>query len=350
MMKQIRIHRFAAITVVCALLLTAGCAEPARETAETKVEPRETAKTKVGPREQGPPVKLILKFAPEDSTTYRVTTEADKSVEWVGPRPGKLAGFTGGHTGSRTETTFTQQIQSIDDKGSAIATITIKKLKYLTKVKDSIVLDFDNSREEDQSSPLSKLIGQSYTIEITASGEVSKVIDANDARAAVNGSSSAGRVAVRLLSVDIIKQRHTIPALPAADKGRLRTGDNWSRFKNFSFDLMGSKSYEKIYTLEEVKGTDNRRVAVARMEAVPSAENAQELHKEQAASFFSSMSDNTETYTGELKLNLTDGKVEECREELLTEWIVVDPNPKDEERPAALRMTATHFYSIEIID
>ncbi len=114
--------------------------------------------------------------------------------------------------------------------------------------------------------------------------------------------------------------------------------------------MMGSKAYEKIYTLKEIKDVDNRRIAIARMEAVPSAEYAKELHKEQPATFFSSMSDNIETYTGELKLDLSAGKVEECRENLTSEWLIVDPNPKENEQPSALKMTAVRSYSIEKID
>ena len=359
-MRQIKIYGFAAGAVICTLLLTAGCADLSKgtpktetqpqETIETRIEPEETATTQVESEEQEPPVKLALKFAPADSTTYKVTIEAQKSIKWEGPLPSKPSAFKGGHTGNKIETTFTQQVEFTDGKGNAVVKVTIKGLKYLQKVKDNILLDFDSTREKDQSSPLSKLIGQSYTIEMTASGQVSKVTDASDAQAAVRGSSSAHQTAVKLLSENVIKERHAIPALPPADKDQLRTGDKWSSLTSFSFDMMGSKSYEKIYTLEEVKDTDARRIAIARMNAIPSSEQAKELHKEQASSFFSKMFDNTETYTGQLKLDLTDGEVEECREELLTEWLIVDPNPKDEERPAALRMTATRLYSIEKID
>jgi hypothetical protein len=266
-MKQMRIYGFVAGTVICALLLTAGCAEPAKETAKIKVEPveavtakvepqeqkpkettpakvepqeqepKETAIAKVEPKEQEPqeqkpPVKLALKFTPEDSTTYRVIIEAEKSIKWEGPPTSKPSAFKGGHTGNKIETTFTQQIQSTDDKGNAVAKITIKELKYLAKVKDNIVLEFDSTKEKDQSSPLNKLIGQSYTIEITASGQVLKVIDASDARAAVRGSTPANRTAIKLLSENAIKERHTISALPAADKDQLQTGENWSSIRS----------------------------------------------------------------------------------------------------------------------
>jgi hypothetical protein len=358
-MKQIKIYGVAAGFVMCILLLAAGCADTSkapetktglREGIEAGIEPEETAPAEAEPKEQGPPVELALKFAPEDSTTYKVTIGAEKSIRWEGPAPSKPSAFKGGHTGSTIETTFTQQIQSTDDEGNAVAKITIKSLKYLQKVKDNIILDFDSSREKDVNSPLSKLIGQSYTIELTASGQVSQVIEASNARAAVNGASTAHKTAVKLLSEDVIKERHTIPALPPADRGQLRTNDDWSSIKSFSFDLMGSKSYEKIYTLKEVKDTAGHRVAIARMNAIPSAEMAKELHKEQSTAFFSKMFDNTETYTGELRLDLTDGKVEECREEFLTEWMIVDPSPKGDQPPAALKMAATRLYSIERAD
>ena len=349
-MKQIRIFGFAASFVLCILLLTGGCTKLAEEPVQTKVEPQKTAPAKVELEEQKPTVKLALKFTPQDSTTYKVTTETDNSVIWESADSEKPKGFTGGHTGRKIEVIFTQQIQSTDDKGNAVAKITIKELKYLAKVKNDITMDFDSSRQEDRQNPLSKLIGKSYTIELTASGQVSKLIDANDARAAVKGDSSANKTAANLLSLKAIMERHTIPALPASDKNQMLPGENWSRIESFSFSMMGSKAYEKIYTLKEIKDVDNRRIAIAQMEAVPSAEYAKELHKEQSATFFASMSDNTETYTGELKLDLTGGKVEEYRENLTTEWLIVDPNPKENEQPAALKMTAVRAFSIEKID
>ena len=340
MMRQNKILGVITNIVLCMLLLTAGCTKLAEESAQTKVESEE--------REQA--VKLAFKFVPDDSTTYKVITEADNSLTWESTDANKPKGFTGGHTGRKSEITFTQQIQNADDKGNAVANITIKQLKYLLTVKNDITMDFDSSRQQNRQHPLSKLIGQSYTIEMTASGEVSKIIDANDARAVVKGTSAADKTAANFLSHEAILERHTIPALPAVDKNQLRTGENWSSIKSFSFTMMGSKTYEKIYTLKEIKDMDNRRIAIAQMEAVPSAERAKELHEEQSASFFANMSDNTETYTGELKLDLTNGKIEEYSEKLITEWLIVDPNPKEGQQPAALKMGAVRSYSIEKID
>jgi len=385
---------------ICLLLLTTGCARLAEKPAEPKIEHEETAPTAVvppgeetvepavEPKEQVPEavvettkpeeqvpeavgetvkpevevekpvpqipaaeaVTLALKFTPQDSTAYKVILEADRSVIWQGPLQEKPEAFRGGHTGNKIEMTFAQQIQSVNEKGNAVAQITIKGLKYLTKVRDNVLLDFDNSREKDKPSPLTKLIGQSYTIEITPVGQVAKVIDTSQAQAAVTGSSSAHKTAATLLSADAIKQRHSIPAMPSADKNLLRPGDSWSSVRTFDFQMMGSKAYERTYKLKEITDTDQKHLAVVEMSAIPSTEMAEKLHKEEAMGAFSKMFDNKETYTGELKLDLTAGKVEKCIEKLVSEWVVVDPNPKLDQEPAALRMAAVRIYHIEKVD
>jgi len=115
---------------------------------------------------------------------------------------------------------------------------------------------------------------------------------------------------------------------------------------------MGSKSYERIYELKEIKDADERRTAIVEMSVVPSSEKAKELHKEQVISFFSQMFDNPiETYTGQLKLDLTAGNVEQYLEEFRSEWVTVDTMPgKESEEPDTLRMGAIRLYRIERID
>jgi len=341
-MSQAKICSFAASTVIFALLLTVGCAELAEETTKPRVEAEE----------QKPTVKLALKFTPEDLTAYKVTTETEQSVIWEGPETNRPKSFIGGHSGNRIEMTFTRRIQSVDDQGKAVAEITIKGLKYSAKVRDNIILDFDSSREKDLNNPLGKLIGQSYSIEITACGEVSKVIDVSGARAAVEGSASGNQRAAQLLSTEVIREQHAIPALPAAEKNQLQTGESWSNIKTFSFGPLGSKSYERIYELKEIKDADGRRAAIVEMSVVPSSEKAKELHKEQVTGFFSQMFDNPiEIYTGRLKLDLTAGKVEQYFEEFRSEWVAVDPlAEKENEEPDTLRMGAIRLYRIERVD
>ena len=319
---------------------------------ETKVEPEKTIETKVEPDEQKSAVTLALKFEPNDVSTYKVVREAQKSVLWEGPAPTKPSAFKGGLTSNRSEITFTQQIKTVDEQGNAIAQITIKKLRYLAKVRDNVSMDFDSSREKDKSAPMNALIGQTYSIKITPAGNVATVMGTADAQAAVKGSSAAAKAARSLLGGEVVKHRHSIPALPAKDKGRVSKGDKWSALRTFDFGMLGAKSYERVYKLDAVEDSDKGKVAVAQMSGVPSSEDATELHKEQSTGFLSKLFDNTEEYTGRLKLDLSAGKVEMYREELKSEWLAVDPESaqKPNEQPAALRMTAVRLYEIERID
>jgi hypothetical protein len=322
MMMSDKIFGSLATVVICSLLLTAGC----------------------GPR---PEDAAALKYTPQDSTTYKLTMEARRRIEWEGPLPDDST-FKGGQTGNKTEMTFTQQIQKVDDNGNALAEITIEDLKYLKIIRDKTILYFDSSREKDKNSPMAKLIGQSYIIEIAPTGKVKEVSGTKQARTAVKGSSSAAKEALALLQQNAIKARHGTLVLPDADKNQLRIGSSWSSVKTFSFGMMGSKSYDKIYTLKEIKDTDSHRYAIIEMNAVPTAD---QLDKE-GADGFSKMFDNNETYTGRLRLDLTAGKIEKYLENLKSVWVAVDPaaGKKGDEKPAALKMTAVRLYSLEKID
>ena len=368
------------IIAICSLLLPTGCTPPAEDTEKLVVPPEEekpkvvevekpkvvevekpkvveVEKPKVveveKPKviEEEPAIELALKFTPQDSTKYKFITEAVRKIDWEGLYPDDTA-FRGGKTSSRIEMTFTRQIQSTDDEGNAVAKITIESLKHLSIVRDSPVLDFDSSREKDQENPMAKLIGESYTIEITPAGQVTNIADVNQIQQAVRGASQAHKAAVALLSEEAIRQRHAIPAIPAADKNKLQKGQNWKSVKTFSFGLMGTQSYERTYTLKEVEQTNNLRTAIVEMKAAPTTEMAEELHKEKQIGDFSKMFENTETYTGELKLNLTTGKVEKYIEKLESEWIAVDPSAadKDEKEPAVLKMTAIRLQHLEKTD
>jgi len=346
--------------VILSFIMVAGCTGPAKETLKTTIKQKEQvpkispAKETIKPEKPtmtAPPVPsieqpeaatLALKFTPQDLTTYKVTIQAERSVKFEGPLQNK-ASFKGGCTGDKIEITFTQQIKNVNEEGSAIAEITIKQLKYLAKIKDKLVLDFDSTKEKDPNNPLAKLIGQSYTIEITPWGEVSKIINTSSARAQVEGKAPNSKAALRLLSSEAIKKRHTIPALTEGIiKQPLSKGDSYSKIETLSFGMMGSKSYEKIYTLKEINSIDNHQLALLEMNAIPEST--------QSDSSFSKMFDNIETYTGQLKLDLTTGKVEECLEKLRLEWVVMEPQANQQEEPNVLRMTATRLYHLEKID
>lgn len=318
---------------------------------EPAVEAEAEAEEEVVEAEEADTIGLALKFSPGRWATYRVITEAVRTVEWEGELPSEPQ-FGGGRRHNRFEMTFTQEIESVDEQGNAAARITVKGLKYRSGVEEGRMEEFDSSAVKDPNAPLALLVGQSYTIRIAPTGEVTGILDATDARTAVRRASSVPKTALRLLGPMAVKERHTIRALPPAGKNRLRTGDNWGNVKAFSFGLMGSKTYEKVYTLKEVEDAEGHQIATVQMNAIPSAAMAQELHRQQATSPFSEEFDSTSTYTGELKVDLATGEIQKYIEDLRARWVVAIP-PDDQEEfeaPALLRMTDTRIHSLEKID
>ena len=190
---------------------------------------------------------IALKFAEQDSTNYRMVTEAEDGVNFAGSLQND-PNFKNRSMHERVEMVFNQQIQSIDDKGNANAKITIKGLKY---EKSKPALKFDSNSESDKAGPFAKLIGQSYMVTISPAGEVLKIADIEKARAAVKGNTPACKTAARIISEDIIQIRHGISGLPAIDKNRPQIGDQWSKMKTISLGKMGSKSYQKIYKIDK---------------------------------------------------------------------------------------------------
>ncbi len=301
------------------------------------VEKQEAAETPVAAAKNVP---MVLKFSPGDTTKYKVVMEGQRSVKWEGAVPDKPS-FQSGQNASKAEITFTQKIQSVVGNGNAVALITIDSLKYVSSIKETKILDFDSSRAEDASAPMAKLIGQSYTIEITPSGEVAKVIDVNSAETAVKGTSPAQKAAMKLLEAEVIKDRHGLLSLPT-DKPQLNIGENWKNVKAFSFGLMGPVAYERVYSLKSI---DNQK-ATAEMKAVPAAE------PNQSTSRIAKNFDHKGEYKGELQFDTGSGQIVKYSETLEEEWLAAKPSAEKETEgePAALTMSARRFYSIEKIE
>ncbi|MHC4624518.1 MAG: DUF6263 family protein [Planctomycetota bacterium] len=322
-----------AVGLVCSFLLAGGCAPAAK-----------------GPPKTRKP-QLVLKFTKGDSATYRLVTEATRSVQFEGALA-KENIAKGGQTGDNVEMTFSQQVESVDLKGNATVKVIIRSLKYLAKVKNNPILDFDSSRERDRNSPLANLIGQSYKIKITPSGRVTEVTHVKEARASVRGGTLPGTRAASLLGTDAIKERHTILALPATDAKRKRPGDNWNSVRTYSFGMMGTRSYERVYTLKETEDRNGQQFAVVEMSAIPASEAVDQMVEEQASADFSRMFDSKDEYTGQLSLNLNTGRVEKYLEKLYLEWFIVDPMAKQrgDKQPDAVKMSTVQLHSLEKVD
>jgi len=291
---------------------------------------------------------FALKFAPGDSADYKLIMENEDSVAFEGsiaenPR------FRGGGNRTKTEMTFNRQIQSVDNNGNAVVKITVRDLKYSAVRDGNTLLDFDSAKEKDRDNPFAKLIGQSYTIEIAPDGQVKRVIDTEQALAAVRGSGLANKAASRLLTPDTIEKIHGTLVLPETGKGRLRPGQSWSNVKAFDYRMLGTGSYEKIYTVKEIKKQGDQRIAVVQMNAAPGLGGVEKMREGGAIQTFSGMVDidTQQTYTGWLELNLNSGKVQKYSEEMQSQWVI---KKKDSEEPDAVKMGVVRSYSLERAD
>ena len=338
-----RIYSRLSAAVFCTLLLTVGCTQQTTEIGRTGVETKKQA-----PQEAPGTCRLALKFTQQDATTYKVITESEQNVKLEGKITADDA-FKSGRSYTRTEITFIQDIGAITDEGDGAAQIIIKNLKYLSIMRNNTIMDFDSSRDNDQNSPLAKLVGQSYLIRITPDNQIPEIADLYGPQTTVLGNTFANKIASTLIDLNVIEERHIVPALPPIKKSILHTGDTWSKAKTFSFGLMGTKSYERIYTLREIKDTAGRRTAIVDMNAIPAPQPLDQPQKQ--SSGFPKMFDNSGTYTGHLTFDLTAGKVEKYTEKLNTEWITIDPAAKPQgSEPDVLKMNAVRSYSIEKID
>ncbi|MBN1509097.1 MAG: hypothetical protein JW955_19785 [Sedimentisphaerales bacterium] len=308
-----------------------------------------------GPRVQTEPqadesksaVDLTLRLTPKTTATYRTTLEQEKSVTWQGAESTRPAGFEDGRSDNRIEMTFEQEVESIDASGDAIVRITIRALKYSNRIHNRLTLDFDSENEASRANPLARLIGQSYRIKLSRRGDMLEVVDAAEARSAIPADSPAHSTAQRLLSDEGIKERHTLPPLAALTEDTVRPGQSWTSVKSFSFSMMGSKSFERVYTLREVSEGDDGRLAIVDMKAIPAAG---QTPGPQAMGPFGASLDTTSNYSGRCVFELENGRVRECSEQMRTEWLMLSPEAaQGEADPAAVKMAANWLRRLELV-
>lgn len=331
------------------LAVFAGCEQQAKETKKETLAPQAKVEIKVVTpgAEKG---KLRLNFSPGRQTEYKVVSESTKDYSFVQPSINKTKEQ---HTLWRMEMVFGQKIESVDKQGVATANITIQKLKYLSQNPEGKILDFNSTAENAKSDPLYALIGQSYKIKLTPEGQA-MVIDAAAARQAVKGQadSSAKKIADLLLTDEEIQKRHRVLALNDAPKGSVKKGDKWSSIAASPPGMLRPKTFEKIYTLNDIEKQNGNEIAKLSMEGVTSSKNVTDSsEKEAVTNFFANMFDEKDKYTGNTGIDLTAGVIESSKELLKVEWLAVEPLKEQEQAekktPDQLTMGFTNLYSIE---
>jgi hypothetical protein len=292
-----------------------------------------------------PSAEMKLNLSPQSETAYKVVTSSAKDYQFTQP---SINTTKERHTEASLEMVFSQKVESTDNQGNATVNITIKQLKYLSKDPEGTKEDFDSQREQDKSNLLAKLIGASYKLKISPNGGV-EVLDASAARAIVRGGS-AGDVATKLFSDEGIARRHQVMALFDAGKGSCKKGDKWSSLADSPKGTLAPKTFEKVYTVTDIKAKDDQKIATVEMAAVPSSKRLlADQKKEQAMDFFASMFDEKNNYTGKMVINLTTGVIESYQEIFKVDWLAMEPSEeqKDDQGPDQLTMAFTEAYSIE---
>ena len=262
---------------------------------------------------QSEKITLSLDFEAGTKTRYQVTTEAVTAMESpktavqdnasTAPYP-KLS--------ESSEVVFTQEILGPlpEDTNTVVALITIDQVKYMRKSTGQPDLAFDSQESADQNSPFAKLIGQTYTIEISPLGYVPGIFNLRPARLAVRGPTPAHAAALEMVSPQAIFPRHGFFSLPGPDVGSLAVGDRWRGMQQYTLrapgmdmNRLGTHRFEKIYRLQRVKQQPMGTVAEVVFEGSPLPKRTQDGRPAEVP--FLSCS-----YLGGGEFNLNAGRVE----------------------------------------
>ncbi|MHC4758580.1 MAG: hypothetical protein ACYTE8_07975 [Planctomycetota bacterium] len=356
-MKLKRLFYLAACIGLFLMILASGCAEPEPET--IKVEPQEEevlqepvaeietpalVEPQIEPEVAEPGVNMLLNLTPGDITTYEVKTVDTQEVKWEGSVP-ESPSFEDGRNYTRSQIKFTQEIISLDADGSATAKITIDSLKFRSILKNKTIINFDSTKMA-AGNILANLIGNSYTISITPDGKMTS-INTFGALKGLGGESSQAQAARNLLKSEVIRKRHALVPLPDMNQNPVQLEGEWSETKTHSFGSMGSNSFEKIYTFEDIEERQGKKVALVFMGAIPSAEAGDTAN--QAQQSMTQIFDTQETYEGQLRFDLDEGKVEEYSEKLDIQWTVIMP-VSGQGDPPVLKMSAIRSYDLKKIN
>lgn len=291
---------------------------------------------------------ISLKFVPDQAVTYKAVSLIRKDYLFDQPSAGKK---TSKMTEVAAEMTYDQRTVAVDRQDNATAQITIKGLKYRSETEGAVQVDFDSAKQADSQSALAKLIGQTYTIRLSPSGEVLEVSDVALARDAVKTGPDA-RFAQNVLRDGAIKRRHQILALPDQDKKTLKKGDRWSRVSPSPAGTLIPKTYEKTYTVKDI--TPDGAIARIQMNAEPTSKRSDTGPPEATDELeaFTDLFDTQDTYTGHLAINLKSGKVDSYSEKF-TSRCTAAQMPKGAEaakQPDVLQLAFTEENSIDAVD
>ncbi|MFA5423714.1 MAG: DUF6263 family protein [Phycisphaerae bacterium] len=301
--------------------------EPQIETAQAAVEVEETTET-VSPAVY----------------TYKANDFFRKDYQFEQPTLKKSVKRA---TEVRSEIVFDYGVKDIDSDGNTTAKITIKSLKYKNVTDSNAGLEYDSADSADSRSALSQLIGQSYTIKISAAGKVTEISDVNAAREAVQYGPDA-TLAGRLLNDENIKLRHQILALPDDGYKSLNADSKWSRVVSSPKGVLLSKNHEKMYEVKKMINDARGELALVEMKAIPTSKSAEQSSPDAFNDFF----DTNDDFYGQLLIDVNTGKVYEYRENFRSNYLAAQlpKQATDATKPDVLELAFVQEHSIELVE
>ena len=302
---------------------------------------------------QSEKITLSLEFEPGTKTRYRVTTEAVTAME--GPETAvqdnaSTAPFP--KVSESSEVVFTQEILGPvpEEANTVVALVTIDQVRYVRTSPVQPGLAFDSQEPADQNSPFAKLIGQTYTIEISPLGYVPGVFNLLSARLAVRGPTPAHAAALELVSPPAIFRRHGSFSLPGPDVGSLAVGGQWRGVQQVTLkapgrdmDRLGTHRFDKIYRLQSVEQRPVGAVAVVVFAGSPRPRRSPDGRLAEVP--FLSCS-----YVGGGEFNLDAGRVEDYLEHLEVRMPLPGTGSPPAEGPEGRIVIATRFCRVQRLD
>jgi hypothetical protein len=284
---------------------------------------------------------MVLQMQPGQTASYESTTTMIKDYKFEQPTMKKA---DQNQTSTVVTVKFDQTVAEVGTDGTAVADIVIKGIQCKMVSKNEPRYEFDSADAARQADSLNNLIGKSYRISISSTGQV-KVLDAAAIRAiAITGEGQ--NIAKKILADESIVERHQLP-LPEGAKA-LSTKQSWTQVIPSPPGLLAAKTFEKTYTVAEA-GKDKVVVNMVGKESLGKKTEGQSSAG--AMGMFAKMFDSQDDFTGSLVFNPADGSVMSFEENLVSTYTASEmpQNAPADALPDTLMMRLTNGISLKKI-
>ncbi|MCF7975255.1 MAG: hypothetical protein K9N55_15680 [Phycisphaerae bacterium] len=285
--------------------------------------------------------KLTLLYQVGQRTTYCLSSEVTRSVQFEGIRPDDetLGVYASAVTGALTDVTWCQTVQGVDPNGQSLLRIELNGLTYKAYRAGELVVDYDSTRDENETTALEDVPGLTYEVRVDARGHVVQVMGQDEALAGLDKDKPHFTSARRLVSKEVIQARHSIEALHGAPDRAVKDAA-WSTRQSFAFGQLGGKQFNKTYTC--LGTTQGSSLVEIRMAGILTLDKSLSSVTSKTLPFSSE-----DQYAGTLILETRTGQVKTYHETLAVDWTFVDPASMKEAEPRKGHMTARQAFLLE---